>query len=287
MAEVEFWKMHGSGNDYILVDGWSYGVSEDALGMMAASLCRRRFSVGADGLILAGKPESEDADVRMRMFNADGSEAEMCGNGIRCLAKFVYEKRIVEKHRIVVETLAGLMTLELEVEDSKVRWVKVDMGKSSFNRSDLPMMGEGDFIDEEINISGSTFKASCVSMGNPHCVVFVEGLEDFPVERWGPLIEKHPLFPDRVNVEFAEDLGDSRIKVRTWERGCGETLACGTGACAVTAVAEKLGRTRGEAEILLRGGILKVKVRDGRLIMEGPAEKVYEGIISDKVFQVE
>ena len=287
MAEIGFWKMHGLGNDYILIDGWEYTLSEEMLNSYAKLLCRRRFSVGADGLILARPPQSEGNHVRMRIFNADGSEAEMCGNGIRCLAKFVYEKGIVKDETLNVETLAGLKKVELTVKDGRVVGVKVDMGAPSFNREDLPMLEveEGPFIDEELEVSGSRFKASCVSVGNPHCVIFVEDVDGFPVERWGPLIERHRLFPRRVNVEFAELLKDGKVKVRTWERGCGETLACGTGACAVTVVANRLGLVGDTVEVVLKGGVLRVTIEGDRLIMEGPAVKVYEGAISDEVFQ--
>ncbi|MEM2863773.1 MAG: diaminopimelate epimerase [Candidatus Bathyarchaeia archaeon] len=283
MAGIEFWKMHGLGNDYIVIDGWRHRIQEDRLSRTAELLCRRRFSVGADGLILAEPPHSAAADVRMRIFNADGSEAEMCGNGIRCLAKFVYENNIRKAHVLNVETLAGLRRVELRISDGRVIGVKVDMGAPSFNREDLPMKGEGPFINGILNVSGFEFKASCVSVGNPHCVIFVEDVEGFPVDKWGPLIEGHRFFPRRINVEFAEVIGNNKVKVRTWERGCGETLACGTGACAVAAVADKLGLIRGETEIILRGGKLKVAVEGGGLTMEGPAVKVYEGVLSDEV----
>lgn len=287
MAGIDFWKMHGLGNDYILVDGWRHRIPEEMLNDYAKLLCRRRFSVGADGLILAEPPRSEKAQVRMRIFNADGSEAEMCGNGIRCLAKFVYEKGIVKDRTLNVETLAGLKKVELKVKGGRIAGVKVDMGVPSFNREDLPMLGAegGPFIDEELEVSSSRFKASCVSIGNPHCVIFVEDVDGFPVEKWGPLIERHRLFPKRVNVEFAELLKDGKVKVRTWERGCGETLACGTGACAVAAVANRLGLAGDTVEVVLKGGALRVTVEGDRLIMEGPAVKVYEGAISDEVFQ--
>ena len=183
--------------------------------------------------------------------------------------------------------MAGFKTVELKVDGFKVNSVKVDMGKPLFNRKCLPMFGDGTFIEQELNVSGSKFKASCVSVGNPHCVVFVQGIDNFPLEKWGPLIENHHLFPNRVNVEFAENFGDRRIKVRTWERGCGETLACGTGACAVTAVANRLGKVKGDVKILLKGGVLKITLKDGRLIMEGPATKVYTGLISDEVLNIE
>ncbi|MEM2122018.1 MAG: diaminopimelate epimerase [Candidatus Bathyarchaeia archaeon] len=286
MAEIEFWKMHGLGNDYIVIDGWRHRIQGDRLSRMAELLCRRRFSVGADGLILAESPHLATADVRMRIFNADGSEAEMCGNGIRCLAKFVYENKIRNARILNVETLAGLKKVELRISGERVTGVKVDMETPSFNREDLPMIGEGPFIDEILEVSGFKFKASCVSVGNPHCVIFVEDVDGFPVDKWGPLIEKHRLFPRRVNVEFAEIVGRNEVKVRTWERGCGETLACGTGACAVSAVANKLGLIGREAEIILTGGTLKVAVERDSLIMEGPAVKVYEGILSDEVLNI-
>jgi len=286
LAEIRFWKMHGLGNDYIVIDGWKHKIQGERLGRIAELLCRRRFSVGADGLILAEPPQSKAADVKMRIFNADGSEAEMCGNGIRCLAKFVYENNIKRTPFLKVETLAGLKTVKLNVDDGRVTGVRVDMGIPSFNREDLPMIGEGPCIDDTLEVSGCKFKASCVSVGNPHCVIFVEEVDGFPVDKWGPLIEGHQLFPKRVNVEFAEVVGRGKVKVRTWERGCGETLACGTGACAVTAVADKLGLIDGWAEVILRGGTLKITMEGDRIIMEGPAVKVYEGIISEEALQI-
>jgi diaminopimelate epimerase len=276
--------MHGLGNDFLLIDRWEHNnIQEDLISRLASILCKRRYAIGADGLIIILKPSLSNADVKMRIFNADGSEAEMCGNGIRCLAKYVYEHNILQKKHYNVETLSGLKAIEVEVINEKVKNIKVNMGKYTFDRKKIPMAGNGTFIDEELTISESIFKASCVSVGNPHCVIFVQYLEEFPVKKWGPLIEKHNLFPNRINVEFVENIDYNRIKMRVWERGSGETQACGTGACAVMAVAHKLGKVGDVGEIILQGGTLKVTLTNGELILEGPVTKVYQGLVSDEV----
>jgi diaminopimelate epimerase len=276
--------MHGLGNDFLLIDRWEHNnIQEDLISRLASILCKRRYAIGADGLIIILKPSLSNADVKMRIFNADGSEAEMCGNGIRCLAKYVYEHNILQKKHYNVETLSGLKAIEIEVINEKVKNVKVNMGKYTFDRKKIPMVGNGTFIDRELTVSESIFKASCVSVGNPHCVIFVQYLEEFPVKKWGPLIEKHNLFPNRINVEFVENIDYNRIKMRVWERGSGETQACGTGACAVMAVAHKLGKVGDVGEIILQGGTLKVTLTNGELILEGPVTNVYQGLVSDEV----
>ncbi|MBS7655678.1 diaminopimelate epimerase [Candidatus Bathyarchaeota archaeon] len=268
--------MHGLGNDYIIIDD-----REDLIKNpeeKARKLCRRRFSIGADGLILLQKPVCNKADFKMRIFNKDGSEAEMCGNGIRCAAKFYYETAISRRKELIIETKAGLKKVWLKIEDEKVKKVKVNMGKPIFERKLIPMLGEGTFINEEIRVENELFKATCLSMGNPHCVIFVNNLEDFPVKRFGSKIETHPLFPNRVNVEFVEVLNKDALKVRVWERGCGETLACGTGACASAVVSNLLKKTGENVLVKLRGGELKIKIND-EVLLSGPAIKVFEGEI--------
>lgn len=274
MVELSFWKMHGLGNDYILIDNRDEKISEDEVGKLARRLCERRFSVGADGLLLVY--DSAVADVKMRIFNSDGSEAEMCGNGIRCFAKYCYETGVVRKKEMKIETLAGIKTVMLTVEGWTVKQVRVDIGEPIWERSRIPMLGEGTFIDEDLELGSMKLKATCLSLGNPHCVIFVDEVKGFPVETVGPRIENHHLFPNRVNVEFAQILNRGELSVRVWERGCGETLACGTGACASVAAAKTLGKLDGRATVHLLGGDLEVEVA-GSIYMAGPATKVFEG----------
>jgi diaminopimelate epimerase len=230
--------------------------------------------VGADGLLLLSN--SAVADVRMRTFNADGSEAEMCGNGIRCFAKYVYENGVIRKSELAVETLAGVKQVWLTVEGDAVKAVKVDMGVPEWERNKIPMLGEGICVNEDLRVDEENYKVTCLSIGNPHCVVFVENVDEFPVEYIGPIIENHAAFPKRTNVEFAQIIGRSDLKVRVWERGCGETMACGTGACASAVVANRLGKVGGKVKVHLRGGDLLLDVAE-RVFMTGPAEKVFEG----------
>jgi len=274
MVEMSFWKMHGLGNDYLVIDNRDETLSSDQLAELARRLCKRRFSVGADGLILVHT--STVGDVRMRIFNSDGSEAEMCGNGIRCFAKYCYERGIVGREEVRVETLAGVKNVTLTVEGGVVERVKVDMGEPIWERSRIPMLGKGTFIDGEIELDVGSFKATCLSVGNPHCVIFVEDLGRFPVESIGPRVENHRLFPNRVNVEFAQILDRDELSVRVWERGCGETLACGTGASASVAAAERLGRLDRKATVHLLGGDLEIE-HSGHIYLTGPAVKVFEG----------
>jgi len=273
---VKFWKMHGLGNDYIVIDNRHGEIKEEVIPGLARKLCRRRFSVGSDGILLVY--DSNVADVRMRMFNPDGSEAEMCGNGIRCFIKFCYENAIVSKLDPVVETLAGLKRVWLTVKDGKVVSVKVDMGKPEFDRRKIPMVGEGTFINQNLKVDGNQYNATVLSVGNPHCVIFVDNVDEFPVEDIGPKIENNALFPNRVNVEFVEVPSRRELRVRVWERGAGETLACGTGACASVVAAKTLNKIDGLATVHLLGGDLEIEYRD-RIFMTGPAEKVFEGYI--------
>jgi diaminopimelate epimerase len=271
---MQFWKMHGLGNDFIVVDDRNGVVNEAEASGLARRLCERRLSIGADGLLLLSN--SAVADVKMRVFNADGSEAEMCGNGIRCLAKFCYENGVVKKNALAVETLAGVKNVWLTVENGVVEAVKVDMGVPVWERSQIPMRGEGTCINDNLLVDEENYNVTCLSMGNPHCVIFVETLEECPVEYVGPLVENHEAFPNRTNVEFVQVVGKNELKVRVWERGCGETLACGTGACTAAVAANRLGKVGGKVKVHLSGGDLNVEVAD-RVFMSGPAEKVFEG----------
>jgi diaminopimelate epimerase len=271
---MKFWKMQGLGNDYIVIDNRNEKISDTKAAELAQKLCERRFSVGADGLLLVSN--SSLADVKMRIFNADGSEAEMCGNGIRCFAKYCYENNIAKKNELTVETLAGIKRTWLTVEDNTVISVMVDMGTPTLDRSKIPMLGRGTCINEDLRVNGEQYNVTCLSVGNPHCIIFVDALDDFPVERIGPKIENHNLFPKRTNVEFAQVLNRNELKVRVWERGCGETLACGTGACAAVAAGNLLRKVGNRVRVHLLGGDLEVEYAE-RLFLSGPAEKVFEG----------
>ena len=256
--------MHGLGNDYVVIDNRDRSIGESQLSAMAQRLCKRRFSIGADGLLLVYR--SSVADANMRIFNADGSEAEMCGNGIRCFAKYCYENNVVKKTNMKVETLAGLKELWLNFQGSDVKTVKVDMGKPILDRERIPMLGVGRCIDENLRIEDELFKITCLSVGNPHCIIFVEHLETFPLERFGPKIENHRLFPNRANVEFAQVLDKNNLRVRVWERGVGETLACGTGACASVVAGKLLGKVAENCVVHLIGGDLSIEYTDLSLI---------------------
>ncbi len=271
---MKFWKMHGLGNDYVVVDNRDEKISSTEAMQLAKKLCERRFSIGADGLLLVSN--SKTADTKMRIFNADGSEAEMCGNGIRCFAKYCYENKIVPKSDFFVETLAGIKHVWLTVEKNEVRQVRVDMGAPSWDRSTLPMHGIGTCINEDLQVDEENYKVTCLSMGNPHCVIFVDNVDEFPVQYVGPIIENHEAFPKRTNVGFVQVLSRNELKVRVWERGCGETLACGTGTCATVAAASRLGKVGNRVTVHVLGGDLVVDVAD-KLFLSGAAEKVFEG----------
>ena len=273
---MKFWKMHGLGNDYVVIDNRDERISDTEATDLARKLCRRRFSVGADGVLFVS--DSTVADVKMRIFNADGSEAEMCGNGIRCFAKYCYENNIARKRELVVETLAGNKRAWMMVENGLVQSVMVDMDLPAIERSRIPMLGEGTAVNIDLQVNGETYKATCLSVGNPHCVIFVDIVADFPVQQIGPKIENHRIFLNKTNVEFAQVLGKNEVKVRVWERGCGETLACGTGACATVVAGNLLNKLGGKVLVHLLGGDLKVEYAE-RLLLNGPAEKVFEGIL--------
>lgn len=274
--------MHGLGNDYITIDNRNEKISDAEATELAIKLCERRFSVGADGLLLVSN--SAVADVKMRIFNADGSEAEMCGNGIRCFAKYCYENNITRKGEVIVETLAGNKRTWLTVENGLVQSVMVDMGVPTLERSKVPMQGNGTCINEDLQVNGKTYKVTCLSVGNPHCVIFVDAVDDFPVQHVGSKIENHHFFPKRINVEFAQVLSENEVKLRVWERGCGETLACGTGACATTVAGNLLKKLGSKVRIHLLGGDLEVEYAE-RLFLNGPAEKVFEGTLFKRMWK--
>jgi diaminopimelate epimerase len=266
--------MHGLGNDYIVIDNRDEKLREDNIPSFARQICRRNFSVGADGLLLAYN--SEIADVKMCMINPDGTEAEMCGNGIRCFAKFCYENEIVKKKKLDVETLAGTRQAQLLMSNGEVKSVKVDMGKPTFERDSIPMLGKGTCINQKLKVDGQTYMMTCLSVGNPHCVLLTDDVERLPVQELGPKIENLGLFPERINVEFAQIASREEIRVRVWERGVGETLACGTGACASAVASHASGKTNRKVTVHLLGGDLEI-LYDGNIIMKGPAIKVFAG----------
>ena len=276
MAALKFAKMQGLGNDYIYVncmDSCPENPSE-----LAKCLSDRHFGIGSDGLILI--MPSKVADFRMRMFNSDGSEAEMCGNGSRCVGKFVYDHRLTDKKEITLETLAGIKILEFTVNDGKVSLVRIDMGEPVLAPADIPVKSSKErFVSEPVTIKDRTFNVTCVSMGNPHAVSYVDNVESFPLEVYGPLMEVDELYPRRVNSEFVEVLDRKTLKMRVWERGAGETLACGTGACAVAVASILNGLCERSVTVRLLGGDLMIEwnEQDNHVYMTGPAVTVFNG----------
>lgn len=275
---LEFTKMHGIGNDYIYVDCFEKDL--ERVPELARLLSRRHFSVGADGLVLI--LPSEIADARMRMFNADGSEAEMCGNAVRCVAKFLYEKGICKQERIKLETASGVKVLELGCKAGVVERVRVDMGEPILSSSLIPVMHEKEqVIGEPFVVEDREMELTCVSMGNPHAVFFVPEINDDLVLGLGPKIECHRAFPKRINVEFVQVLSQEAVRMRVWERGSGETLACGTGACAVCVAAVLRGFCARCLRVELLGGELEIEwsKENNRIYMTGPAAVAFEGSV--------
>ena len=274
---MKFTKMHGAGNDYVYINGFEE--QPDDLPELARRVSDRHFGIGSDGMILI--LPSEQANLRMRMFNSDGSEAEMCGNGIRCVAKYAYDHGLVDQKEIRVETGAGILALQLYPGvDGKIARVRVNMGTPTLSRCEIPMTGPADETAQNLKIEagGKTFDATCVSMGNPHCVIFVDDVSEFPLEHYGPMIEHHPWFPNRINVEFVQLISPTEVIQRTWERGAGETLACGTGASAVCVAGVLTGRTERKILNHLRGGDLELEwIEAGPVYKTGPAVEVFTG----------
>ena len=269
----KFVKMQGAGNDYIYFDCFE-GEPED-IPALAVRLSDRHKGIGGDGLVLICR--SDVADAKMRMFNADGSEGNMCGNAIRCVGKYLYDENVCRKEELSVETKSGIKYLRLYIENGKVKRVRVDMGKADFDPKSLPVLLEGETVDRPVKIAGGLHRITCVSMGNPHCVLF-EDPDGADLERIGPLFENDPLFPERVNTEFVKVIGKNALKMRVWERGSGETMACGTGACAAAAAACACGKCDAAQDILvkLRGGDLVIHVGE-TVFMTGEAEEVFSG----------
>ncbi len=272
---ISFTKMQGIGNDFIVIDCRSGmpGKGDRELASLSRRLCDRRFGIGADQILLLDN--SGKADFRMRIFNADGSEVEMCGNGIRCCAKYIWDRQLSEKHVLEIETAAGIIRPE-----KTGNLVKVDMGSPVLEGRQIPVDLDGLVQDYPLIIEDKTFNITCVSMGNPHAVIFVDDVDSFDVQRYGPRIETHTLFPRKVNVEFAQVLDPQTVRMRVWERGAGETMACGTGASAVAVAANLKGMVQKKVTIRLLGGDLLIELDEGgHVYMTGPAEEVFEGRI--------
>lgn len=276
---MKFTKMQGIGNDYVYVNCFEETVADPE--RVSEIISDRHFGIGADGLVLI--MPSDKADFRMRMFNADGSEGNMCGNATRCIGKFVYDNHLTDKTNITLETRSGIKKLTLYPENGKVKTVLVDMGKAVLKPADIPMNVSGDtFINKPITVDGKEVFITAISMGNPHAVTYVDDVDSLELEKIGPSFENHPLFPERVNTEFIKILDESTMQMRVWERGSGETWACGTGACAATAASVLNGYFPHDKEITvkLRGGDLFITYKsDGTVLMRGPAETVFTGEI--------
>lgn len=260
---MKFTKMHGAGNDYVYIDCTKVALKNSS--EVAKFVSNRNFGVGSDGLITINN--SDIADFKMSMYNSDGSEAEMCGNGIRCVGKFVYDKKLTDKTEVTIETLAGVKTLVLNVVDQRVKTVTVDMGTAIIEPEKI-----------SIDVLDKTFEITNVSVGNPHAIIIVDDVDNFDVDKYGKILECHELFPNKTNVEFVEIVDENTIKMRVYERGAGETLACGTGATASLAACNKMSLVKNEAELILLGGNLVISLKEnGHLFMTGPAVTVFDG----------
>lgn len=281
---IKFTKMHGLGNDYVYIDAINQKIENES--SLAKFVSNRHFGIGSDGLILICK--SEIADFKMRMFNSDGSEAEMCGNGIRCVGKFVYDKGLTNKTTVKIETLAGIKTLILNTKDGKVETARVDMGEPILEAEKIPLIStEKPVKNLELEAENKKFKFTCVSMGNPHAITIVENTKVFDVEKYGKVLEIDKAFPKKANIEFAQIIDRQNINMRVWERGAGETLACGTGACATAVACNLNGLTDRKVNIELLGGTLNIEWNetDNHVYMTGPAVTVFDGELYEEAIR--
>ena len=281
---IKFTKMHGLGNDYVYIDAINQKIENES--SLAKFVSNRHFGIGSDGLILICK--SEVADFKMRMFNSDGSEAEMCGNGIRCVGKFVYDKGLTNKTTVKIETLAGIKTLILNTKDGKVETARVDMGEPILEAEKIPVIStEKPVKNLELEAENKKFKFTCVSMGNPHAITIVENTKEFDVEKYGKVLEIDKAFPKKANIEFAQIVDRQNINMRVWERGAGETLACGTGACATAVACNLNGLTDRKVNIELLGGTLNIEWNetDNHVYMTGPAVTVFDGELYEEAIR--
>jgi len=271
-VEITFTKMHGCGNDFIFLECLNGEIGD--LGGVAKRLCDRRFGIGADQLLTIHP--SKVADFKMEIYNADGGQVEMCGNGIRCFAKYAYDHGLTKKKELAVETLAGIIRPRLVGE-----LVEVDMGEPILEGRKIPAEADGKIINYPLEVDGVVYRVTCVSMGNPHCVLYLDSLDHLDLEKIGPLFEHHPFFPKRVNTEFVRVLNPREVRMRVWERGAGETWACGTGACAVGVAGSLTGKTERKVTVHLRGGDLLIEWRDdNHVYMTGGAEEVFQGTVT-------
>lgn len=281
---IKFTKMHGLGNDYVYIDAINQKIENES--SLAKFVSNRHFGIGSDGLILICK--SEIADFKMRMFNSDGSEAEMCGNGIRCVGKFVYDKDLTNKTTVKIETLAGIKTLILNTKDDKVETARVDMGEPILEAEKIPVISTEEPVKNlELEAENKKFKFTCVSMGNPHAITIVENTKEFDVEKYGRVLEVDKAFPKKANIEFAQIIDRQNINMRVWERGAGETLACGTGACATAVACNLNGLTARKVNIELLGGTLNIEWNetDNHVYMTGPAVTVFDGELYEEAIR--
>ncbi len=281
---IKFTKMHGLGNDYVYIDAINQKIENES--SLAQFVSNRHFGIGSDGLILICK--SEIADFKMRMFNSDGSEAEMCGNGIRCVGKFVYDKGLTNKTTVKIETLAGIKTLILNTKNEKVETARVDMGEPILEAEKIPVIStEKPVKNLELEAENQKFKFTCVSMGNPHAITIVENTKEFDVEKYGKVLEIDRAFPKKANIEFAQIVDRQNINMRVWERGAGETLACGTGACATAVACNLNGLTDRKVNIELLGGTLNIEWNetDNHVYMTGPAVTVFDGELYEEAIR--
>ena len=276
---IKFTKMQGLGNDYVYIDATKENIENPSV--LAKYISDRHFGVGSDGLILICP--SDKADFRMRMFNSDGSEAEMCGNGIRCVGKFVYDKKLIDKTLVTIETKAGIKTLKLNIKNKEVDTVRVDMGTPILESEKIPVITDEKIAQNlKLNALDKSFNFTCVSMGNPHAVTVVDNISDFDVKKYGSILEINEVFPNKTNVEFVEIKDPENIKMRVWERGAGETLACGTGACASVVACNLNGLTKNNVNVELLGGNLNIELgEDNHVYMTGPAVTVFEGELNN------
>ena len=275
---MKFTKMHGLGNDYIYVNCLTETINNPS--EVSKFVSDRHFGIGSDGLVLI--MHSDKGDFRMRMFNSDGSEAEMCGNAVRCVGKYVYDNGLTDKTIVKIETLAGIKILELTVNNNQVELIRVDMGEPILKPMNIPVNSEKDlFISEPVTVNGEIYNVTCVSMGNPHAVTYVDDVANFPLESVGSKMETHTLFPRKINAEFVQVVDRNTLKMRVWERGAGETLACGTGACAVLVASVLNGISERKATVKLLGGDLMIEwnEKDNHIYKTGPATKVFDGEI--------
>ncbi|NIO07917.1 MAG: diaminopimelate epimerase [Deltaproteobacteria bacterium] len=273
MKQISFTKMHGCGNDFIVIDCMA-GEPQD-LAEVAKNLCHRRFGVGADQLLTVSP--SKIANFKMDIYNADGGQVEMCGNGIRCFARYVFTRGLTQKKEMEVETLAGIIRPRIKGE-----MVEVDMGEPILEGRKIPVNLDGKIMNYPLEVDGKLYSVFCVSMGNPHCVVYVDDPDVLDLERIGPKFEHHTFFPNRINTEFVKVISPEEVRMRVWERGAGETWACGTGACAVTVAGAEAGKTERKLQVHLKGGDLWIEWRsDNRVYMTGPAEEVFQGVASE------